>query len=382
MKNFVVTRALLAMFLVLAEYSAAQKLGLCPDFAGQKVACVEECGDDSQCLGDQRCCSNGCGHVCITPTEVLVATVLRGKPGLCPFMPRVHLLCLANAEMRCITDRDCPCDQKCCDVHCGRSCVNPLLGVVKVGQCPPVSITNVSVVSSSELDQCSNDVHCPQCRKCCFTRRGRQCTPPMPGTVPKVGVCPFVNTRSILCVEARDRCFDDNQCPCTQKCCTALCGRHCIDAPREIVKKGVCPFVDTSVIRCGKPIVNCLSDNDCPCDLKCCNMGCERRCIGPVSVPKAGACPFASPIALQCLRFDQQCRSDDDCSDELKCCDVPCGSRCLAPREVRPGSCPKARIPDTTVCYRECQADDDCSQPLKCCESGCSLGCLMPQLAP
>ncbi|CAN0079418.1 unnamed protein product [Lampetra planeri] len=281
MNNFVVSRALLAMFLVLAEYSAAQKLGVCPDFAGLKVKCVEECGDDSQCLGDERCCSNGCGHVCIAPTEVIVDIVLRGKPGLCPFMPRVHVLCLANAEIRCVSDRDCPCDQKCCDVHCGRSCVNPLIGVVKVGQCPPVSITNVSV-ALSEWDQCSNDVHCPQCRKCCFSRGGRQCTPPMP----------------------------------------------------EIVKKGVCPFVDTSVIRCGRPIVNCLSDNDCPCNLKCCNMGCERRCIGPVSVPKAGACPAASPIAAQCLRFDQQCVSDDDCSDELKCCDVPCGTRCIESREA------------------------------------------------
>lgn len=44
------------------------KPGFCPAVeSGQLGTCQEECSNDDDCKGNQKCCSNGCGHVCTTP---------------------------------------------------------------------------------------------------------------------------------------------------------------------------------------------------------------------------------------------------------------------------------------------------------------------------
>ncbi|VDI22128.1 Hypothetical predicted protein [Mytilus galloprovincialis] len=44
------------------------KQGTCPAVGNHTVGiCVEECSGDYNCTGDQKCCSNGCGHVCMDP---------------------------------------------------------------------------------------------------------------------------------------------------------------------------------------------------------------------------------------------------------------------------------------------------------------------------
>ncbi len=50
--------------------SASQCPQIPPDTVG---ICVEECSNDSDCDGDQMCCSNGCGHTCMSPTLVNLA---------------------------------------------------------------------------------------------------------------------------------------------------------------------------------------------------------------------------------------------------------------------------------------------------------------------
>ena len=40
-------------------------IGECPDIDPDTVGtCVELCGSDTDCSSDEKCCSNGCGHVC------------------------------------------------------------------------------------------------------------------------------------------------------------------------------------------------------------------------------------------------------------------------------------------------------------------------------
>ncbi|KAF7235786.1 WAP four-disulfide core domain protein 18, partial [Varanus komodoensis] len=43
-----------------------RKPGACPRPTGAGL-CVESCSADDACPGDQKCCSNGCGHTCQTP---------------------------------------------------------------------------------------------------------------------------------------------------------------------------------------------------------------------------------------------------------------------------------------------------------------------------
>ena len=43
------------------------KPGSCPSTT--VGTCVEACNSDNSCQGDQKCCSNGCGHVCTNPVH-------------------------------------------------------------------------------------------------------------------------------------------------------------------------------------------------------------------------------------------------------------------------------------------------------------------------
>ena len=46
------------------------------DVAG---TCTEECQHDQDCHGEGKCCSNGCGHVCMTPIQGELETRLLNK---------------------------------------------------------------------------------------------------------------------------------------------------------------------------------------------------------------------------------------------------------------------------------------------------------------
>ncbi|XP_072015538.1 uncharacterized protein [Amphiura filiformis] len=42
---------------------------LCPSTEGMFGICIEECSINSDCTGEQICCSNGCGHTCLNPGQ-------------------------------------------------------------------------------------------------------------------------------------------------------------------------------------------------------------------------------------------------------------------------------------------------------------------------
>ena len=46
------------------------KSGECPNTEGMIGICVEQCAADDSCEGEQKCCSNGCGHTCMAPVPV------------------------------------------------------------------------------------------------------------------------------------------------------------------------------------------------------------------------------------------------------------------------------------------------------------------------
>ena len=46
------------------------KAGSCPAVPpGLGGYCVQECSSDYDCVGDRKCCSNGCGMTCVMPTS-------------------------------------------------------------------------------------------------------------------------------------------------------------------------------------------------------------------------------------------------------------------------------------------------------------------------
>lgn len=50
--------------LFLSVHEGTCPVGLLGD--GISGICVDSCSSDADCAKDQKCCSNGCGHVCIT----------------------------------------------------------------------------------------------------------------------------------------------------------------------------------------------------------------------------------------------------------------------------------------------------------------------------
>ena len=44
----------------------AEKAGVCPAVVDGAVGlCGEFCSNDYNCTGTEKCCSNGCGHICV-----------------------------------------------------------------------------------------------------------------------------------------------------------------------------------------------------------------------------------------------------------------------------------------------------------------------------
>uniref|UniRef100_A0A3Q4MBH9 WAP domain-containing protein n=1 Tax=Neolamprologus brichardi TaxID=32507 RepID=A0A3Q4MBH9_NEOBR len=94
------------------------KPGVCPRPRLNFGHCAEICSKDRDCPNNEKCCSNGCGHVCMTP--------LSAKPGVCP---RWRLDFGHCAEI-CSKDRDCPNNEKCCSNGCGHECMAPVIGEI------------------------------------------------------------------------------------------------------------------------------------------------------------------------------------------------------------------------------------------------------------
>ncbi|XP_023166272.2 papilin isoform X2 [Drosophila hydei] len=45
------------------------KPGVCPQLATNASECARECYTDADCRGDNKCCSDGCGHLCVAPAR-------------------------------------------------------------------------------------------------------------------------------------------------------------------------------------------------------------------------------------------------------------------------------------------------------------------------
>ncbi len=60
-----------------------EKPGACPKKLGVGL-CVEMCSHDSDCPKNQKCCSNGCGHKCMSP--------YKGMLLVCGLLLRVNFL--------------------------------------------------------------------------------------------------------------------------------------------------------------------------------------------------------------------------------------------------------------------------------------------------
>lgn len=52
------------------------KPGECPQLAVYQSDCAEQCRTDADCVGDDKCCYNGCGTFCLRPQQSTSTTTL------------------------------------------------------------------------------------------------------------------------------------------------------------------------------------------------------------------------------------------------------------------------------------------------------------------
>ncbi|XP_067130970.1 uncharacterized protein [Centruroides vittatus] len=110
-----------------------------------------------------------------------------------------------------------------------------------------------------------------------------------------------------------------------------------------VVKPGFCSSPSLlSVLRSMSQICRdrCFYDSDCPRNKKCCLSKCGMGCVDPYLAkhdvePKVGSCPVSSQplhrMTLACLFAQDECLQDDDCSGNYKCCTTECGNQCVEP---------------------------------------------------
>nr|XP_025044607.1 WAP four-disulfide core domain protein 3 [Pelodiscus sinensis] len=140
--------------------AAGRRPGVCPSVKGVVGICVELCNGDESCPPGQKCCSNGCGHVCR-------GVITRGRPGTCP-TPTGQGACVE----RCRGDDSCPPWQKCCSNGCGHECKQPVPRV-KPGLCP------IHIGPGTCEMGCDGDESCPAREKCCSKGCGQVCKRPI-----------------------------------------------------------------------------------------------------------------------------------------------------------------------------------------------------------
>lgn len=310
------------------------KPGVCPlaDYISPENCSdtTDKCADDAQCPGRDKCCATGCLQECMTPPA-------EKKLGQCPVVDYIPPEQCEVHEDECEEDVDCKGKDKCCDTGCIKECITPPI-VDKLGECPILDYIPPELCEVSE-DECDIDNDCTGRDKCCATGCIKECvTPPQVNIIIKDGHCPKPwKGGDGICDRRGDMCDSDFTCNGTAKCCFNGCQKDCID-PLPVSKVGVCPtpWKGQDGI-CDRRGDMCSVDIDCEGKGKCCFNGCQRDCVKPSTrelSERPGQCP--NPWKEQpCDRRGDMCDADADCAKSgQKCCFNGCQKDCVKPGKM------------------------------------------------
>ncbi|KAH1181853.1 hypothetical protein KIL84_009607 [Mauremys mutica] len=197
--------------------------------------------------------------------------------------------------------------------------------------------------------------------------------PPAPGQEKggKVGECPAGRIEFVR--PSRIYCLSEQSCPGNEKCCNIGHMRICL-LP-EKVNPGYCPEPDTGV---AEPcLVSCWNDSACAGGAKCCAEGCRVRCTS-AQPAKPGVCPKRR-VSQDFIPCTNQCHDDRHCPESQKCCFAGCGLACMSPYTEKAGVCPAVQLEQPEgLCLDACVDDADCPGDEKCCATGCGYKCRVP----
>lgn len=354
------------------------------------------CNNDNECLENGTyCCFDSCRRKCLDRSGKSAGAQGEDKNGTCPILAPPEL-CASDVD-ECFIDWDCVGNRKCCSNGCYKVCASPSVRGSGIGQlqtagavqCPdPV----VYRCSSSLKHLCDDSSECFTGTACCFDGCRRRCVPPKgaPDTCPKPPeglICP---------IGLRSTCVDDRSCVDGTRCCNDGCRRRCKDpshfsrpATEGKPRTGTCPTLSPPSEFCPSDYDECKFDFDCDDPTKkCCSNGCYRVCAEPAVGAIIDRCPAPTKSPRCHIGFRGQCSNDSDCSyvPGGLCCFDGCRRRCASaegfPERIaisRPGKCPILQPPEFCIAdYDECEMDADCFPGKKCCSNSCFKRCVTP----
>ncbi|XP_060079100.1 fibrillin-2-like [Ylistrum balloti] len=308
------------------------KRGQCPPLTNGTIGiCLEQCSDDTECSGNRKCCSNGCGHTCQNPVSPV-------KRGQCPPLTNGTIgICLEQ----CSDDTECSGNRKCCSNGCGHTCQNPDNGYELCGKDKPLEYKNgTALYCSRGGQQCPRDSVCTiegsdQYGVCCPTtayKEKKMCANFRGGYPMR-----FRNGTYYDCSNGKD-------CPYNSRCMTDKNGTYAVccsfaggdDKPCNYFRGGEeRKYPNGTSLFCGRGphSVTCPSDTNCtihPTDrfAVCC----------PKNASKPGTCPKTDEVTTEkngdtCADV---CTVDTDCDGHMKCCSRGCGLTCQKPVKRKP----------------------------------------------
>ena len=208
----------------------AQKQGICPQadyIPPENCSDTEDkCNDDTQCPGRDKCCATGCLQKCVTPP-------VHTKPRICPFGDVIPREYCNVTENQCADDFDCKGRDKCCATGCVKECITPPTlrrREEKPGECPLSDYIPPELCEVTE-DECTTDNDCEGNGKCCATGCVQECVIPpreIEGDRGKSDQCPKPSKKQ-PCDRRGDMCDTDGDCgDGGQKCCFNGCQKDCV----------------------------------------------------------------------------------------------------------------------------------------------------------
>ncbi|VDI22130.1 Hypothetical predicted protein [Mytilus galloprovincialis] len=380
------------------------KQGTCPAVGNHTVGiCVEECSGDYNCTGNQKCCSNGCGHVCMDPDSkndsgrfnITIRFDLDWRPEYREENSTFRTT-LTNELNKIIASSELKAYLKYIRVMVLRP--GSIIAGCEAEFDKDIAEHKLEMTLKTRIEEIQDDPEYTILQK--WSNLSVETLPDNGDTGNKQGTCPAVGNHTVgICVE---ECSGDYYCTGDQKCCSNGCGHVCMDPQSnnihsyqfEITIKFDIPweseYTDKTSVNYQNLTREILKQMAIISgDFRSSNISSMKITVlrqGSVYVVFEVIYYYqktTSDVRSGMLGFVTAARMDPKSElDLIKAVDtdhiyvrIITGNRDTSGKQ---GTCPAVGNHTVGICVEECSGDYNCTGDQKCCSNGCGHVCMDP----